>query len=178
MKKTATDIYKDFTDKLIDNMKDMPPEFIKTVDDHWEELVGPSGRLHETDYLFESGSFKLHSGEVSQFKIECDVLQPHSLETLCAIVAEKYIFGEVIGVPTGGIRIEKMLKKYCVPTNEYVLIVDDVLTTGESMEEIRTKILEETPNVLINGVVLFARGECPDWVDAVFQMWNNNKKGE
>jgi orotate phosphoribosyltransferase len=48
------------------------------------------------------------------------------------------------------------------------LIVDDVLTTGKSMEEMRKK----HSNVLTIGVVLFARGKCPKWVEPIFNMWD------
>jgi hypothetical protein len=171
LKNTATDIYKEFMDKFMAETKDLPPEFSKAVDDYWDELVGPRGRFHETQYLFKSGSFKAHSGEILPFKIECDALQPHSMETLCAIIASKYSFNAVWGVPTGGIRIARLLGKYCIPHGKDILIVDDVLTTGGSMEKFKEEIELQFPDSSIIGVVLFARGRCPTWVDPVFQMW-------
>jgi hypothetical protein len=47
------------------------------------------------------------------------------------------------------------------------LIVDDVLTTGASMEAARAKLW---PGSLPLGVVIFARGPCPDWVWPIFRL--------
>ena len=71
------------------------------------------------------------------------------------------------GVPTGGTRLADALGPY--KTDEGVdLIVDDVLSTGASMEEARKQFLDPI------GVVIFARGQCPDWVYPVFEMhWFN-----
>ena len=46
-----------------------------------------------------------------------------------------------------------------------MLIVDDVLTTGASMEHERARCSGRTI-----GVVLFARGPCPEWIHPVFRM--------
>jgi len=48
-----------------------------------------------------------------------------------------------------------------------LLIVDDVLTTGSSMEEVRKEMGTYYQS---EGFVLFARGECPDWITPLFQM--------
>lgn len=53
------------------------------------------------------------------------------------------------------------LKPYA--TGEGLLIVDDVLTTGRSMEKQRSKREAK-------GIVLFARGPCPLWVEAVWML--------
>lgn len=50
------------------------------------------------------------------------------------------------------------------------VIVDDVLTTGESMEEMRLHYSSRTI-----GVVLFARGKCPDWVTPIFSLCSDLK---
>lgn len=117
--------------------------------------------------LFEKKTFKMHSGEVGQWKIECDALTDTEIDTLAYMIASKLIFKRVIGVPTGGLRIAKVLEKYTTDEG-WCLIVDDVLTTGNSMEEAKSQCVEE----YIVGVVLFARGKCPDWIVPVFNMSN------
>lgn len=118
--------------------------------------------------LFERKSFVMHSGEKSDYKIECDALTEEDIETLALLISKKYKFCDVYGVPSGGIRIEQALEKYMTNDSEHpLLIVDDVLTTGASMEEVRESVLNR--NVI--GVVIFARGKCPDWITPVLQMW-------
>ncbi len=117
--------------------------------------------------LFEKKTFKMHSGEVGQWKIECDALTDAEIDTLAYIIASKLLFKRVIGVPTGGLRIAKALEKYTTDEG-WCLIADDVLTTGNSMEEAKSNCVEE----YILGVVLFARGKCPDWIVPVFNMSN------
>jgi hypothetical protein len=76
-------------------------------------------------------------------------------------------FKNVVGVPICGLRLAKALKKYCI--NEWGLpglICDDVLTTGGSMK--RMKI--ESSFLRPIGVVIFARGKCPSWIEPVFQL--------
>ena len=118
--------------------------------------------------LFERKTFIMHSGEVSDFKIECDELTEEDLETLALLISRKYDFCLAIGVPTGGERLAEALMKYENHLkSDITLIVDDVLTTGASMEEFHYDI-EGKENV---GVVIFARGECPDWVTPIFKLW-------
>jgi hypoxanthine phosphoribosyltransferase len=118
--------------------------------------------------LFQKKEITLHSGDVSYFKIECDALTDGDIETLAYIISRKYTFYDVVGIPRGGIRIANALQKYASNSPlKILLIVDDVLTTGKSMEKAR----EMFGNVLSQGVVLFARGKCPKWVEPIFNMW-------
>ena len=112
--------------------------------------------------LFKGGKFVLHSGASSSFKIDCDSLTDEDIFNIARIISEKKIFSSVYGVPSGGTRLAKALEKYC---NDWGprLVVDDVLTTGNSMKEVYKD--GDT------GVVIFARGECPKWVRPIFQMW-------
>ena len=50
-----------------------------------------------------------------------------------------------------------------------VCIVDDVLTTGGSMEEFKIKRQWRDPSKYI-GWVVFSRNRPPDWVRVLFQM--------
>lgn len=121
--------------------------------------------------LFQRGTFKLHSGAETWFKIDCDSLSEGDLDTLALLVAEDCRIGPfylVEGVPTGGLRFAKALEKYALSKykdiqNPRILIVDDVLTTGASMEEQRAGRDAQ-------GVVIFARGTCPSWIVPLFQM--------
>jgi orotate phosphoribosyltransferase len=118
--------------------------------------------------LFNTGTFKLHSGMISSLKIDCDALTDEDLATLARLIAAKYRFGRIIGIPTGGTRLAEALQPYEDNLyNPYILIVDDVLTTGASMEETR----EQYPHPFVSGVVIFSRGECPNWITPIFQMW-------
>jgi len=71
-------------------------------------------------------------------------------------------FGSVFGIPRGGLAFSKALVAY--KTQGPPLIADDVLTTGASMEDMRGRLLGAL------GVVVFARGKCPDWIVPLFQM--------
>ena len=114
--------------------------------------------------LFQTGNFTLHAGEASPFKIDCDALTQADWQTLAALVAARVQFGRVHGIPTGGCALAAALEPYA--TTGPLLIVDDVLTTGTSMEAARAAAGE--PCV---GVVVFARREPPDWIQAVFRLW-------
>jgi orotate phosphoribosyltransferase len=88
--------------------------------------------------LFQQGYFKLSSGAFSNLKIECDALDlaPENWETLAMLIRTlAHPFNEVIGVPTGGLRLSQHLVNYAVPSAPGRLIVDDVWTTGGSVRK-------------------------------------------
>ncbi len=112
--------------------------------------------------LFKSGTFKLHSGGISNFKIDCDALAEEDWKTIATIIHAHVRFCTVIGVPAGGLKLAYYLHPGGSSNpNDPVLIVDDVLTTGTSMEELKA-VRRATSNYL--GVVVFARGSYPDWI--------------
>ncbi len=110
--------------------------------------------------LFVRANFVSHSGLPMNWKIECDALTDADIDTLAFVIAGEIAFSDVVGVPSGGMRLAVALQQYA--TEGPVLIVDDVLTTGRSMEETR----ERFPGAV--GAVLFARGHVPDWITAVW----------
>lgn len=63
-----------------------------------------------------------------------------------------------------------MLEKYENKQSHNLLIVDDVLTTGTSMIEAKNKELNNYNEKHIQGVVIFARGEIPNWVSPIFTL--------
>ncbi len=107
----------------------------------------------------------LHSGARSTWKIDCDALGEEDLATIAALMVLLVPkFGSVEGVPTGGLRLAEKMNFYI--TEGPHLIVDDVLTTGISMEEIR-----RGRDAI--GAVIFARGKCPSWIRPLFTTkWN------
>jgi hypothetical protein len=112
--------------------------------------------------LFKAVSFTSHAGIPLAWKIECDALTSEDWAGLACIASELLPpFGIVEGVPRGGIPFADALRPYV--TQGPLLIVDDVCTTGLSMTVARNG----RPAI---GVVAFARGDCPDWVTALFSM--------
>lgn len=116
----------------------------------------------QADFI-KYGTFASHSGLQLSFKIDADALSDQDWASVAKIITHKMIFSRVIGIPRGGIRMAEALRPYC--TDGYpTLIVDDVLTTGRSMERERLA----HPGAL--GVVLFARTRPPTWVFPLFEM--------
>jgi|ERR1019366_3206883 orotate phosphoribosyltransferase len=123
--------------------------------------------------LFQTGNFKLHSGQTSGFKIECDALKPRDIKTIAIWIKNKFIFGDVVGIPKGGYALAQELRQYQHSKSNTLLIVDDVITSGTSMEVHRNLYTDadgETGGPII-GVVVFSRCKCPNWIHPIFQMW-------
>ena len=119
--------------------------------------------------LFQHKDIVIHSGSSTDFKIECDDLSYADVETLCYLISKKFKFFSVFGVPKGGLKFAECLKKYCINDTAYpTLIVDDVLTTGNSMIDFVKQ--NGSKDVIYQGVVIFARGKCPGWITPIFQM--------
>ena len=115
--------------------------------------------------LFVKQDFIMHSGGIASYKIDCDALSDEDIETLAFIISEKGKFSRVVGVPRGGMRLANALKKYVSGVGP-TLIVDDVLTTGASMEEAREKLND--PKAV--GIVIFARKQPASWIKPLFEM--------
>lgn len=112
--------------------------------------------------LFRSGEFVAASGAVLPWKVECDALTAGDWECLAAVAAKLLPpFGRVEGVPAGGERFAAALREHVTNGCETLLIADDVLTTGGSMERHRA-------GRQAVGVVAFARRPTPPWVQAVW----------
>ena len=122
--------------------------------------------------LFQLGDFTLASGAKSNWKIECDALTDEDLLTLAVMVRDMVPpFGNVFGVPRGGKKLERYLLQYCRSSADgTILIVDDVLTSGGSMERMRQELSGSWIGREFIGAVVFARGPCPAWIKPMFQM--------
>lgn len=116
--------------------------------------------------LFEKKSWTMHNGGIADYKIQCDALTDEDIETIAWIISTKGPIKNVYGVPHGGVRLAGALQKYVTPLRGVHLIVDDVLTTGQSMENAR--LAKAWPDAV--GVVMFARNQCPTWIRPLFEM--------
>ena len=124
-----------------------------------EAPAAPVGRL------FRAGAFTAHSGNTLAWKIACEALAESDWTAIAAEIATRFAFGRVVGIPRGGWPLAKALTP--LVTTGPLLIIDDVLTTGASMEAAR----KESRASDAIGVVLFARSKPPPWVHAVFSLW-------
>jgi adenine/guanine phosphoribosyltransferase-like PRPP-binding protein len=118
--------------------------------------------------MFEWKDFISHSGKSFQWKIECDDLTDGDIECIANIINGQLSFKKVYGIPRGGLRLAAALQKYCDPDAREILIVDDVLTTGKSMEKMRETMRKAGESSPIYGVVIFSRGGSLPWVFPIF----------
>ena len=121
--------------------------------------------------LFKLGDFVSHAGLSLSWKIEMDVLSDAEWFCIKKMIME-YTgpFKEAIGIPRGGLKLASILNSEATQSKkDPILIVDDVLTTGTSMDEFKRKKQWRDPAKYI-GWVVFARTKPPEWVHALFQM--------
>jgi len=114
--------------------------------------------------LFVNQSFISHAGLELPFKIDCDALDPADIETIASLISSRITFRIVFGIPRGGARLAQALLHH-VSLDGPILIVDDVYTTGKSMEKARQVVGDDSI-----GVVIFSRDKCPSWIYPVFQL--------
>lgn len=129
--------------------------------------------------LFNLGTYVLHSGLETDFKIDCDALTPPELRamTRCALGLLPP-FRKAYGIATGGLKFAQALNFYAEEAAWTVIIADDVLTTGRSFEDFRRHLISDMGSTGwasqarpdIKGIVLFARGPCPQWVTPIFTL--------
>lgn len=133
----------------------------RTVSAPWPERLKwkrpERGKQHG---LFQFGWFASHSQFQLPWKLNLEGLASDDWDALASLVAWKFAFSSVYGIPKGGTEFARALDKYCEPGYP-TLIVDDVLTTGRSFIHAKAA-LGDPPGVF--GVVVCARGPVPDWV--------------
>jgi len=111
--------------------------------------------------LFKYGSFTTHSGLTLDWKIDCDALTDDDIDCIARAsysLLERidYPRSNFIGIPSGGVRLaNKMQNLFGKEDNSVPLIVDDVLTTGNSMKEVMSQHQGS------KGLVIFARAPVP-----------------
>lgn len=86
--------------------------------------------------LFQLGDFVSHAGVNLSWKIECDALTDADWDCLAKMISERCQFGSVYGIPRGGVKLQNALEKYVNPDSKTRLVVDDVYTTGKSMDDV------------------------------------------
>lgn len=128
--------------------------------------------------MFNLGTFESSAGITLDWKIECDKLSDQDWFCIAHMISRNYRFCIVHGVPTGGTILAEGLRGFCHVDARKVLIVDDVITTGQSMERMRKHLIEQygVPKENIRGVALFSRmraHKIPVWIDVVFQLNGN-----
>jgi hypoxanthine phosphoribosyltransferase len=113
--------------------------------------------------LIQYKPFVSHSGRELSWKIDCDAFSDSDWENIACIIKSKFSFSKVIGIPRGGLPLQYHLEPFAKDGHP-ILIVDDVLTTGMSMEEARFRVDRQSSI----GVSVFDRGRRPDWVKSIF----------
>ena len=128
--------------------------------------------------LFKSINFKSHSGLDLSWKIECDVLLDSEWFTISKMILELTPpFREAVGIPEGGVKLGELLNEHATGNEkDPICIVDDVLTTGKSMEYFLEQYSRNRVPFVAIGWVVFARVRTPSWVQALFQMPIDDEK--
>ena len=114
-------------------------------------------RVGRHTHLFVEEDFIGHSGGQLHWKIEMDALDDAEWKCIARMIMEyqQEPFSAAIGIPRGGLKLSGYLNDYSTqnPKDPY-LIVDDVLTTGGSMDEFKEEHFKDKKVV---GWVVFAR---------------------
>ena len=128
--------------------------------------------------LFKVGNFESHSSGNLKWKVECDALTDADWDGIVQAAVELGLlrteYSQITPIPTGGVPFAESIKRNTAWYRGYmpegvVLFVDDVLTTGRSMEQARLALKLEDFR-FAKGIVAFARGPCPDWIKPVWRL--------
>lgn len=133
--------------------------------------------------IFKSQRVLAASGKELHWIIDCDDFTDAELGVFAKLIIAKYPnFWSVTHptshygscVPRLATAIASIRGSIPASQGEYVLIVDDVLTTGQSMEQLaqgyRTKRTWNDQLAKVVGAVIFARDVCPPWITPLFTM--------
>lgn len=128
--------------------------------------------------LFQWGNFTLHSGDKTWWRIDCDDLTESEIAIFAKMIREKAGEYHRALCPdshkgSAAPRLTSALHEHRAASSGRgykTLIVDDVLTTGASMNEVRQlAAASQLKGSEIEGYVIFARGTCPAWITPIFQ---------
>ena len=109
--------------------------------------------------LFKLGQFQSAAGLTLDWKIECDALTKDDWACIAHASHVKIgAFGQIYGVPSGGWALRDAFLPYVTPGAPTWLIVDDVWTTGTSMNKFVKTLIRKDSQQLWAGFVAFARG--------------------
>ena len=127
-------------------------------------------RVGRHTHLFVEEDFKSHAGLDLHWKIEMDALDEAEWKCIARMIMEYQTepFQAAIGIPRGGLKLSVYLNDYSTQNNnDPYLIVDDVLTTGGSMEEFKKDYFDKKK---VFGWVVFSRTKPVEWIRSLFQM--------
>ena len=127
-------------------------------------------RVGRHTHLFVEEDFKSHAGLDLHWKIEMDALDEAEWKCIARMIMEYQTepFQAAIGIPRGGLKLSVYLNDYSTQNNnDPYLIVDDVLTTGGSMEEFKKEYFDKNK---VFGWVVFSRTKPAGWIRSLFQM--------
>lgn len=122
--------------------------------------AAPQGKEATVTTLFKWSASKSAAGLSLDWKIDCDSLTDDDWDCIArACMPLLGPFGDVVGVPRGGLKLAEAVERYATSREGPVLIVDDVWTTGMSMARHAAGLglaMHEW-----RGLVAFARGPLP-----------------
>lgn len=149
---------------------------------HANELENLLKQMDCQDGLFSYKDRVLHSGRNTNWKIDCDSLTDQDISVLAKMIVNLVgEFGLVLGIPSGGLRLEAALKEYEQPYSNRLLVVDDVMTTGLSFrrfindlpDDIKSGKTQWGRRPTIIGACIFSRcseGRAPHYVTPLFKV--------
>lgn len=137
--------------------------------------------------IFKSQTITKSDGTKLDWVIDCDDFTDTELGIFAKLIISKYPDFFLVTHPNShyGSCVPRLAKaiadiKIGTPLDQakYILIVDDVLTSGKSMEDLaigyREKRTWDPRFQNIVGAVIFARGPCPAWITPLFSMQEYN----
>lgn len=129
-------------------------------------------RASQSEFLnYSHNGFRLSAGDLTSLLIDSNGMSDRSIEAAAATLAEMLPpFGMVEGVPRGGLRLARALKKHSHPGQYTVVIADDVYTTGKNMTPYLDLYKRSMPKHYVCGAVLLGRGPLPENVTALLRL--------
>jgi hypothetical protein len=130
--------------------------------------------VEESETMFRykgQTGWTLHSGSHSIVKIALDDFTGEDWAA-AAYWGSKLVgpFGNVYDCGGASVTFADALRKYSALRPGPSLVVDDVLTTGKTMEAVHQIALRDGNLEGVKGLVVFARGPLPVWVQAIFTL--------
>lgn len=123
--------------------------------------------------VFQLGAFTFSSGIRSPFKFECDDLSDDEMHAIARVGSHQVCdFGRLVPVPKGksaspidnAKRLAGAMQRYARPDCGVTLIVDDVWTTGGSMEACCADVMHQSAGASTVGFVIYAYQQPASWV--------------
>lgn len=103
-------------------------------------------------------------------EIDCDALTDKDIDAAASFIASMVDCRFMVqDISQGGCRLAAALEKYDDAQAPFViLLIDEVLVTASSMNAAKDAQPPQVHPDDVVGWVIFARGELPSWVNAMF----------